>query len=541
MKYSTIRPCFLYHLTNRVKQCPACESPSFGPRENKQKAVIIIQLQDEQKQNNLENLSVVLFDDDTYNIRNGEKVFVTGHVKVIQQRSQSSKRVSYLFADRHGLKYERPGDTQVTITKRDLALLNKLVKRPDYLDVLAKMVAPTIIGEYTPKLGIIVMYVGAPETEDFRGRIHGLFAGPPGTAKSKIAWQAKKIGDPNSRYSSMEGSSGQSLGVIIDRDGNSYITRSGILVQAKNSMAVLNEVGALLEDDQKHLLSVMEEGIIPKDKYGFHKEIEAKTTILGTLNPRKSDWHLGQVSKDQIPLRRELVDRYDLVFAFRDETGLHARKKYGYEKLAILQKSLNNEIDSDTDYKLLRKLIQHAKTFNPTRLTEEAHTMIVEFFANLNTINFQTKRVLDVATRVSMAFARLHFSEVVTAEIAKKALDFLAKVFKDFDDTVVVIEDPREIVCREIANFYFQRPNMPYDFNDSIEVVKQRSSMLEGYLGDGKAIDFQSHKIRDLRERFLESPPVVQGLIVIENHNPLRLIFKPQNVKSNPNQQQQQN
>jgi DNA replicative helicase MCM subunit Mcm2 (Cdc46/Mcm family) len=146
----------------------------------------------------------------------------------------------------------------------------------------------------------------------------------------------------------MEGSSAQSLGVIIDKEGDSYIARSGILVQAKNSMAILNEVSAFSEDDQIQLFSVMEEGIIPKDKYGLHKEIEAKTTILGTLNPRKSDWYYGAVSKDQIPLRRELVDRYDLVFAFKDLRGKHDRQKYGLEKLAILQKSLKGEIDSGT-------------------------------------------------------------------------------------------------------------------------------------------------------------------------------------------------
>ena len=84
-------------------------------------------------------------------------------------------------------------------------------------------------------------------------------------------------------------------------------------------MVILNEVGALSEEDQRQLFSVMEEGIIPKDKYGQHKEIEAKTTVLGTLNPRQSDWYNDAVSKDQIPLRRELIDRYNLIFASKTQ------------------------------------------------------------------------------------------------------------------------------------------------------------------------------------------------------------------------------
>jgi DNA replicative helicase MCM subunit Mcm2 (Cdc46/Mcm family) len=117
-----------------------------------------IYLQDESKQNNLENLTVVLFESDTVNIRNGEKVFVVGDVRVIQQHSQNSRRVTYLFAKEGTLKYERPENTQVTIAKRDLKLMERFAKQPDYIEKLTKMFVPAIIGEETPKLGVIVMY-----------------------------------------------------------------------------------------------------------------------------------------------------------------------------------------------------------------------------------------------------------------------------------------------------------------------------------------------------------------------------------------------
>ena len=407
---------------NKVNKCPECEKPSFGPKNHKEKAVVRIFLQNESKQNNLENLTVIVFESDTVNIRNGEKVVVVGDVRVIQQHSQNSRRVTYLFAKEGTLKYERPENTQVTISKKDLKLMERFARQDNYIEKLASMFAPAIIGEQTQKLGVIVMYVGAPERDEFRGRIHGLFVGPPGTAKSKLAWQAKKLGGPKSRYSSMEGSSGQSLGVIIDKEGDSYVARSGILVQAKGSMVILNEVGALSEEDQRQLFSVMEEGIIPKDKYGQHKEIEARTTVLGTLNPRQSDWYYGTVSKDQIPLRRELIDRYDLIFATKDSTSKSERENYARQKLAILERTFRDEINPESDYILLRKIIQHAKSFNPVELTEKAKSMITEFYSSLDATKFPTRRVLDVATRVSMAFARLHFSDLVTGEITKRRL-----------------------------------------------------------------------------------------------------------------------
>ena len=68
-----------------------------------------------------------------------------------------------------------------------------------------------------------------------------------------------------------------------------------------------------------------------------------------------------------------------------------------------------------------------------------------------------------------MAFARLHFSKIVTAEIAKEAIDFLSRMYRAFDSSVVVVQDPRDATCQEIIKFLIQNPNMPYDFQDCID------------------------------------------------------------------------
>ena len=146
---------------------------------------MIIQVQDEKKQNELESLNVVLFDHNTVDVRNGEKAVVIGNLHVVQQRGNTGKRVTYLFADT--IEYETPQRESVVITEEDLATIEEFTHHPDMISKLVEMVAPTVIGHDDKKLGIILMYVGAPETQDFRGRIHGLFIGPPGTAKSKLA------------------------------------------------------------------------------------------------------------------------------------------------------------------------------------------------------------------------------------------------------------------------------------------------------------------------------------------------------------------
>jgi DNA replicative helicase MCM subunit Mcm2 (Cdc46/Mcm family) len=82
---------------------------------------------------------------------------------------------------------------------------------------LVEMFAPTIIGHENKKLPVILQYIGAPETEHFRGRIHGLFIGPPGVAKTKLASEAYKLGHPYRIY--------KELVVLVLVSGNVLIAK----------------------------------------------------------------------------------------------------------------------------------------------------------------------------------------------------------------------------------------------------------------------------------------------------------------------------
>jgi DNA replicative helicase MCM subunit Mcm2 (Cdc46/Mcm family) len=507
--------------TTKTRKCPNCNESTYGPHHHEEKSAIIIQLQDEEKQNALESLNVVLFEKDTLNVRNGEKATVTGDLYVVQQRG-NSKRITYLFAY-GGIQYATPENAQVVVTEEDLAKLNDFVKQPDMIDKLKAMVASTVIGHEDKKLAIILMYIGAPETEDFRGRIHGLFIGPPGTAKSKLARAAKKLGEPYSRYSSTQGASGKSITAIIDKETDSYVLRLGVLPQARNSMCILNEIASLSMEDQRHLFDVMEEGLLTLDKYGFHREIESPTTVLGTTNPEGGEWYMDIVEKGKIPLRKELVDRYDFLLVFKTLKDKDSKTAYAKKKLQILRRSRDGE--AVEDYAFLRKIIEHAKTFNP-QLSEEAEAMITDYWSRLDFTVFPTNRVLETIVRVSMAFARLYFSNIVTAEIAKKAMDFITGMFKAFDSTVVLVQDPREATCQEIANFLQQNPNIPYTFQDCINYAADKNSLIGTYLGTSP-VKNDSWKYRDIADRFKQGL-IGEGLVFIEDMNPLTLVFKVQ-------------
>lgn len=60
----------------------------------------------------------------------------------------------------------------------------------------------------------------------------------------------------------------------------------------------------------------MEEGRLTLDKYGFHKEIDSPATVLATTNSELDEWYMDFIDKGQIPLRKELIDRYDFIPVF---------------------------------------------------------------------------------------------------------------------------------------------------------------------------------------------------------------------------------
>lgn len=523
-------PLFTVAKTKPLK-CPACSEYSSFSR-HKEISAITIQLQDDKKHNDLESLNVVLFDNDTLDVRNGYKVLVTGQLHVVQQKS-NGKRVTYLFADiNSGIQNQEALDSQdVILTAQDITELEALSKQPDYLQNIKKIFAPNVIGHEDEKLGVVLMYIGAPESEDFRGRIHVLFVGPPGLAKTKLAKEARELGRPHSRYTSAKGAaSGKSITVIIEKHNDTYTLRLGVLLQAHDSVCIINEISALPLDEQGHLYDIMEEGKKTIDAYSLHKEIEAATSVLATTNPMRGKWQNDTASTGQIPLTLPHLDRYDLIFVFKPLTDQDAKMQYAKSKFAIFKRysSLQPQEQSINDYTLLRKLIKHSRSFQP-QLSEEAENIIMQCWTRLSSNAFPTNRIFETIVRLSMTFARLRFSNVVTAELAKEAIDFLSKMYREFDSSVSVVHDPRDAACFEIANFLQENPNMPYDFSDLINHASNVNPFVEAYVGKSP-VDSRSWKYKDIANRFKQGM-VGEGFIFIERENPLRLCFKPDKAK----------
>jgi hypothetical protein len=52
-------------------------------------------------------------------------------------------------------------------------------------------------------------------------------------------------------------------------------------------------------------------------------------------------------------------------------------------------------------------------------------------------------------------------------------------MYKEFDENVSVVHDPRDAACYEISSFLQENPYMPYDFSDCLDHASDANSFVE--------------------------------------------------------------
>ena len=71
------------------------------------------------------------------------------------------------------------------------------------------------------------------------------------------------------------------------------------------------------------MLDTMQEQEFTTNKFGQNFHVDAPTAIIGSANPVGGSWKSGyddgeKIDLDKIPMIKPLVDRFDLIFTFKD-------------------------------------------------------------------------------------------------------------------------------------------------------------------------------------------------------------------------------
>ncbi|MDN5868451.1 MAG: AAA family ATPase, partial [Candidatus Nitrosocosmicus sp.] len=503
---------------------------------------VTIELQDSDDLKETEKLLCILFEENTRDIRVGEKVMISGNVQVI---IKNKKAVTCLYST--AIKYENKKDIQVT--ELDKKAIQRFVdkKKENTIDELVKMFAVNTIGYNIVKKGLLLSAVSSGIDKKYenglgnRERIHVIIVGDPGIGKSNLLRESIKL-VPNSRYESGQHSSGKSLTAIVTKENEEYFLRYGSISLSNGAICALNEIGRMNFEDQGFLLDVMEEGSFTINKYGINARIKSSTVIVATSNPLGSTWNKntgfdsngydddnGKIDLSKIPLLNPVLDRFDLVFVVQTIKDEQEYRKYA--QIKTIQVSDPKLIP--TYYPYLKKHIQYAKSFSPS-LTEEASTLIREYYINLaksSSNHFgSSKRTLEKLIRISKSIAKIKLKNKVDVDDAKEALEFFNAVILQYESAVIAIPpNPSDLTLSMFVDL-LKESSFPHTLEELARKACEKNEFIRSYLAsDDKHTSnknkFQISNNKKLRNIYniLADNPSIQVL----SAKPIVLRWKP--------------
>lgn len=472
--------------------CFKCNGDGFPSlrSENEYMTTVDVELQDPDKFNEIECLSVHLFEKDTENIVLGETVTILGSLHVVRRNdSANSKAITVLYAN--SIEYiERE---ELTLTEKDIKeieawKLDVEIQGKSITDELVKRFAPTIIGNEHNKKGLLYVCANAGVKNDEkriprRLRIHALLIGDPGLAKSPLSYKATHL-IPNSSYEGAQGSTGLSLTAQISReDGGTHTLRLGPIPRARGAICAINEIGKMPLSEHKHLLDFMEEGWTTINKYGINSTISGHTSIIATTNPLNDTWkYEDRIDYSEFPTIGPIIQRFDLILVFREITDLDALRKYLNSRDQISGYCNSESFDKDQEF--LMKYLMYARTINST-ITEEAKAMLSEYWIRMAKNGIRgLPRKLDTIERIAIAIAKLKLKGNADVEEAKEAMEFYNFILLNYQQTVPVSRNPRDIIYEEVCKIAEEHQDNGITYIEAIKIVCSTKREIKHYLGD---------------------------------------------------------
>jgi MCM AAA-lid domain/MCM P-loop domain len=250
----------------------------------------------------------------------------------------------------------------------------------------------------------------------------------------------------------------------------------------------------------------MEEGITTINKYGFNSAISGHTSIIASTNPINDTWkYEDRIDYSEFPTIGPIIQRFDLILVFREITDLDILRKYQSSREQI-SRSCNSE-SFDKDHEFLKKYLILARTINPS-FTEEAKAMISEYWIGMAKNGIRgLHRKLDTLERIAIAVAKLKLKSNADVEEAKEAMEFYNVILLNYQQTVPVSRNPRDIVYEEVCVITKEQQNNKLTFIEAIKIVCSRKIEAKHYLGDKTDLE-HNWKLRPILELIRKNPEI---------------------------------
>ncbi len=394
-------------------------------------------------------LDVTVLQDLVDNARPGDRVILTGIVRIEQEHIPSMKGKSGIYRLRiqgnnieflggRGNKSSRSTERE-EISPDEEKIIKSLAKNSDIYDRLIASFAPHVHGHDIIKESILLLIVGSTQKlladgAKIRGDINVFLVGDPGTAKSEMLKFCARIA-PRGLYTSGRGSTAAGLTAAVVRDKiGIMMLEAGAVVLGDQGLVCIDEFDKMKPEDRSALHETMEQQSVSIAKGGIVATLNARTSILAAANPMYGKYDPFKNITENVNLPVPLLTRFDLIFVVRDIPSKERDTRIA-RHILTLHRTTGTETKSLIDVDILTKYLTYAKRFDPI-LTPEAEDKILQYYMTMRNVESEgmitvTPRQLEGLVRLATARARLLMKTQVEGEDAERAIFLIQSMLQD--------------------------------------------------------------------------------------------------------------
>ena len=471
-------------------------------------------------------LDAILLDDICDSVAPGDRVIMTGVLRVVEEKKVNKKPVPKTVLIVNNVIKLTKDIEEMELSNEDIDKIEKEAKlaREGKINLVEKMIAslaPSIHGWKMEKLGLLLaLFSGEdqklPDGTTQRHRIHVAMAGDPSVAKSHLLEFLDQIA-PRSNLRSGEGVSGPGLTAAVVKDeGGDWILEAGVLVLADKGYALIDELDKMNPEDRNRFHRAMEQGDIRISKAGINATLNARACVIAAANPKYGKWNRMKTLYEQLDLPPTILSRFDLIFIMLDEPDEEKDEKI-FSTIASRWRKDKDYLSPPYDTDFLRKYIVYAKKkIKFVELTKEAEDYLRKFYLRMR------KRAMDEETptlpitprqaqaliRLAEAHARMHLRDKILKEDAEVAIKLmmyaLSKSALDVDTgkidmALIEFGKPlRELKTEEIIEDLIKR----------LEILSDYGAPLEDIVTEARVYDISKKEVKKVLKKLMDEGKV---------------------------------